>query len=236
MSYLDTATGSVVSQSSEEQRASFIRRTYSHLALAVASFAFLEAWLLSMGWGERAMALISTSKWSWLVVLGAFMLVSYVADKWARSDYSPTMQYVGLGTYIVAEAIIFLPLLYMASAIAPGVIHNAAVITAGLVTGLTAVVFITRKDFSFLGPILGIGGMVALAVIVASIAFGFNLGTLFSAIMIIFAASCILYTTSNIMHVYRTDQHVAASLSLFASVALMFWYIVQFLLSMAGDD
>jgi FtsH-binding integral membrane protein len=45
--------------------------------------------------------------------------------------------------------------------------------------------------------------------------------------MVAFAGAAILYDTSNILHRYRTDQHVAASLSLFASVALLFWYILS---------
>ncbi|MEM7034525.1 MAG: permease, partial [Chloroflexota bacterium] len=41
--------------------------------------------------------------------------------------------------------------------------------------------------------------------------------------------------TSNVLHHYRPDQHVAAALSLFASVALLLWYVIQFLLSIASD-
>lgn len=235
MSYLDVSSGDVVSNAPATERAGFIRRTYGHLAMAIAAFALLESFLLSLGWGEKAMALLATSKWSWLIVLAAFMGVSILADKWARDAYSPAVQYMGLGLYIVAEAIIFLPLLYMAQTFAPGVIQNAAIITGTLVAGLTAIVFTTRKDFSFLQPILTIGFFIALGVIVAAIAFGFQLGTFFSAAMIVFAAGCVLYSTSNVMHVYRTDQHVAASLSLFASVALMFWYVVQLLMSLGND-
>ena len=235
MSYLDVASGNVVSELPGERRAAFIRRTYGHLAMAIAAFALLESQLLKMGFGEQMMALISTSKWSWLLVLGAFMLVGTVADKWARSDYSKEMQYAGLGLYIVAEAIIFLPLIYMATRYAPNVLPNAALMTAGLVTGLSLIVFTTRKDFSFMGPALAIGGVIAMCIIVASIAFGLDLGTFFMAAMIIFASACILYTTSNVLHVYREDQHVAASLSLFASIALLFWYIVQFLMSFGND-
>lgn len=235
MSYLNVASGAVVSELPGEQKAAFIRRTYGHLAIAIAAFALIEAQLLRMGLGEQMMAMLATSKWSWLLVLGAFMLVGTVADKWARSDHSREMQYAGLGLFIVAEAIIFLPLIYMALKMAPGVLPDAAIITASLVTGLTFVVFTTRKDFSFLAPALTIGGVVALGIIIASIAFGLHLGTFFSGAMIIFASASILYTTSNILHVYREDQHVAASLALFASVALLFWYVVQFLMSM-GDD
>jgi len=236
MSYLNVSSGAVVNDLPGEQRAGFIRRTYNHLALAIAGFALLEWQLLSMGWGEQAMALLATSKWSWLIVLAAFMGVGMLADKWARSDHSRELQYAGLTLYVVAEAVIFLPLLYMAERFAPGTIYNAAIITGALVTGLTFVVFTTRKDFSFLAPALTMGGFIALGLIVASIVFNFPLmGLLFSGVMILFAAGCILYTTSNVLNNYREEQHVAASLALFSSIALMFWYVVQFLMHM-GDD
>jgi FtsH-binding integral membrane protein len=235
MSYLDLASGSVVSELPAEQRAAFIRRTYSHLALAIGAFAIIESYLLSLGWGEKAMAILATSKWSWLFVLAGFMFVGVIADKWARSDHSKELQYAGLGLYVVAEAIIFLPLLYMAQRIAPGTIENAAIITASLVAALSFVAFTTKKDFSFLAPAIKMGFFVAIGVIIASIVFGMQLGTFFSAAMIIFSALCVLYSTSNIIHVYREDQHVAASLSLFASVALMFWYVVQFLMSFTQE-
>jgi hypothetical protein len=235
MSYLNVASDAVVSELPGEAKAAFIRRTYAHVAGAIAVFALLESFLISLGLGELAAKLLATSKWSWLIVLAVFMGVGMLADKWAHSGASRELQYAGLGLFIVAEALIFLPLIYMAKMIAPDVLPNAALITAALVTGLTFVVFTTRKDFSFLRPILGIGGMVAMGVIVASIAFGFALGTLFSAIMIVFAGGCLLYSTSNVLHTYREDQHVAASLALFSSIALMFWYIVQLLLSFAND-
>ncbi len=163
-----------------------------------------------------------------LVVLGLFMGVGYMADKWARSATSPGMQYLGLGLYVVAEAIIFLPMLYIAAFMVEApVIKPAALLTLTLFAGLTGTVFITRKDFSFLRTGLMLGGFVALGLIVASILFGFNLGTIFSVAMVGLAGGYILYYTSNVLHHYRTDQHVAASLALFAAVALMFWYILR---------
>jgi len=235
MSYLDIASGAVVSELPGEQKAAFIRRTYGHLAVAIGAFALLESQLLKMGLGEQMMAALSTSKWSWLIVLGAFMAVGYVADKWAHSDHSREMQYAGLGLYVVAQAIIFLPLIYMAMRFAPNVLPNAALITASMVAGLTLVVFTTGKNFSFLRPAVMIGGVVAMGLIIAAIAFGFSLGLFFSAAMIVFASICVLYTTSNVMHEYHQEQHVAASLALFASIALVFWYVIQFLMSFGSD-
>jgi FtsH-binding integral membrane protein len=219
------ANPAIYAESSE--RAGFIRRTYAHLGLAILAFIIVEAFLLQLPIAG-AIAATMTGGFAWLIVLAAFMGVSYLANRWAQSDASPQMQYAGLGLYIIAEAIIFLPLLYVvASYSSPQVIPTAGMITLFLFAGLTAVVFITQKDFSWMRSVLLVGSFIALGVIVASIIFGFTLGIIFSAIMVLFAAGAILYNTSEVLHHYRTDQHVAASLALFASIALLFWYVVQ---------
>ena len=45
--------------------------------------------------------------------------------------------------------------------------------------------------------------------------------------MVLLAAGYILYQTSQIFAHYHTEQYVAASLALFSSVALMFWYVIR---------
>lgn len=235
MSYLDVASGSVVSALPGEQKAAFIRRTYLHLAGAIAAFAGLEAFFLSLGWGQAALEMLAVAPWTWLIVLGAFMAAGYIAEKWASSTVSREMQYAGLGLYIVAQALIFLPLMTIATLYAPSALENAVVVTAALVTGLSAVVFTTRKDFSFLGPVLVIGGVVAFGVIICAILFGLTLGTFFAGAMILFSACAVLYSTSNVIHEYREEQHVAASLSLFASIAMMFYYVLYFFISLSED-
>ena len=115
--------------------------------------------------------------------------------------------------------------------VAPGVISSAAVTTLGLFGILTAVVFATRKDFSFLRTTLVFGGFAALGFIVVGALFGFNLGPIFTYAMIALACGYILYHTSNVLHHYRIGQHVAASLALFASVALLFYYLVMLFMS-----
>jgi FtsH-binding integral membrane protein len=154
-----------------------------------------------------------------------------VAERWAQSAVNPATQYMGLGLYVVAEAVIFLPLLYVARAVDPGIILSAAVATLALFGVLTAVVFVTRKDFSFLRTVLLFGGLAALGLIVVAVVFQFALGPIFTYAMIALACGYILYHTSNVMLHYRIGQHVAASLALFASVALLFWYILQLFLS-----
>ncbi len=236
MAQLDIASGVLVANASETERAAFIRRTYLHLGGAILAFVGVESLLVKSGVAESFLHLLKGSQWMWLIVMAMFMGVSYIADKWAHSSISREMQYAGLGLFVVAEAIVFMPLIYIAMNYAPDILGHAALLTLLLVAGITFTAFTTRKNFSFLGPILNIGGMIALGVIAASILFGFTLGLVFSGIMIVFAAASVLYSTSNIIHEYHTEQHVAASLSLFSSVGLLFWYILQFLMSLAGED
>ncbi|HEX4950210.1 MAG TPA: Bax inhibitor-1 family protein [Blastocatellia bacterium] len=219
----------------ESARAAFIRRTYLHLAGAILAFVVVTGIILQTPIAP-AMVGLMTGGYGWLVVLGLFMGVSFLADKWARSETSPQMQYLGLGLFVVAEAIVFLPLLFIATHYASGnVIPTAAAITGFLFLGLTAVVFFTQKDFSWMRSILTIGGFIAMGFVVASIIFGFSLGLLFSVVMVAYAAGAILYDTSNVLHHYRTDQHVAAALALFASVALLFWYVLRIVMASSDD-
>ncbi len=206
-------------------RAAFINRTYQHLLGAILGFAGIEIFLFSSGWAERiAQAMLGTS---WLLVLGAFMVVGWLASRAAHTSTSALTQYGALSAFVVAQAIIFVPMLYIAQSVAPGTIESAALVTLLGFGGLTAVAFVTRKDFSFLGGLLRWGFIIALVLIVAGILFGFQLGTFFSVAMVGLAGAAILYDTSNVLHHFPEDRHVGAALELFASVALMFWYVLQ---------
>lgn len=220
----------IVADAPADARAAFIRRTYAHLAGAILAFAGLATLFLTMPIVDRIVPTMVTG-YNWLFVLGAYMGVSWVAQRWAHSPTSLSTQYAGLLTYIVAVAVIFLPLMYVADRRFPGTIQSAGLMTLMMFGGLTAAVFVTKKDFSFLGPILCVAGFLALGLIVASIIFGFSLGLAFAFAMVAVASAAILYDTSNVLHHYRTDQHVAASLALFASVALLFYYILWIVMS-----
>jgi len=215
-----------------DARASFINRTYNHLMGAIVLFTLIEVGLFQSGFAESIAGLLLGG--SWLLVLGAFMLVSWFASRVSLTSESVGAQYAALGGFVVAESIIFVPMLWLAEQYAPGAIQSAAVVTLIGFAGLTAVAFVTRKDFSFLRGMLMWGGVVALLAIVGGILFGFELGTWFSVAMIGFAGAAILYDTSNVLQHFPEDRYVGAALQLFASVALMFWYVLR--LFMARRD
>lgn len=211
-------------------RERFISKTFNHLGGAILGFTAIEVILFKTGVAEvLAKGMMSMS---WLIILGAFMLVGWLASRTAHTVESLAMQYVALAAYVLAEAIIFIPILFIANQVAPGAIANAGLITVLATIGLVGVAYMSRKDFSFLGSILKWAGLVALVLIAGGLIFGFQLGLFFSVAMVALSGAAILYDTSNVIHHYPEDRYVGASLELFASVAMMFWYVLRILISL----
>ncbi len=213
-----------VAQASVEDRSDFIWKCYAHVVGGILAFAAIEAYLISSGIAFRiAPAMLG----NWYLTLGAFILVGWGASRLAHRLESKPAQYAAFAMLVAAEALIFSPMIIMAYMKDPSIIDSAAGVTILGCVGLIATAMITRKDFSFLRGMLVWGGMLALGGIFASMIFGFQLGTWFSVAMIGFAGAAVLYDTSNIMLHYPQDRYVAASMALFASIALMFWYILR---------
>jgi len=217
-----------VSSLAVEARSQFIWKCYAHVIGAILTFAAVEAYLISSG---IAMNIAPAMVNNWLLTLGAFMLVGWGASHVAHRLESTAAQYAAFALLIVAEAIIFSPAILVAQMTQPGVIESAAGVTLLGSVGLVATAMITRRDFSFLRGIMVWAGVLALVGIVSSLIFGFQLGTWFSVAMIGFAGAAVLYDTSNIMHHYPQDRYVAAAMALFASIALMFWYVLRLFMS-----
>jgi len=222
---------SLVAYSTDIEKAEFYKKTYMHVAFAILAFIAVEAILLNVVPPDLIYMMVG-QKYSWLLVLGIFWLASFLATKWSLAQ-SKSTQYLGLGIYILLEAIIFLPMMYIAMAYAGGgeVVFQAATLTVAMFSGISYVAFTSKKDFSFLRNIIAIGGFIAIGLIVAGMIFGFNLGLWFSVGMVILASATILYQTSKLKDSYSTDQYVGASLQLFASIMLLFWYILRILMS-----
>ena len=116
---------------------------------------------------------------------------------------------------MVAQALIFAPLLYIAAAFSdPNVIPTTAILTLTMFGGLTAIAFTTRTDFTFLSGILKIGSFVALGLIACSYIFGFSLGLFFSVLMVVFASAAILYDISPLTQLCPAHQDIIGTIIL----------------------
>lgn len=223
------------------ERVVFLRRTYGHLLGAILAFIGLEAALVMSGAGDMLLDSLRALPYGMLLLMVGFIGAGYLAQYMAQSSTSNAARYAGLGLYVVLQAIIILPLItYIErtpSLQGKYLPLQAGIITAAAFAGLTFAVTASGKDFSFLGPILWVASLVALGVILCAILFGAGglIGVVFSGAMILLAAGYIVYDTSNVIHHYRSDQYVAAALALFASVALMFYYVLRLLMQLQSN-
>lgn len=221
----------LVANASDIEKAGFYKKTYKHLALAVLAFILVETIMINVIPVE-VIAWMLGGRFIWLFIIGLFWLGTTMSNKLAF-DPSRQKQYLGLAFYVILEALIFLPMIYIAAFYSGSgdILMQAALTTLFMFAGLTAVVFLTSTDFSFLRTAIIVGGFLSLGIIVVGAIFGFNLGLWFSAGMAVLASASILYQTDQIKNHYGTEQYVGASLQLFASVMLLFWYILRIFMS-----
>ena len=221
-----------VSSLSVEDRSAFIWKCYAHVIGAILALIAVEYYLFSSGAAE---AIAQTMMRSPMGVVVGFIGLSWAAGHMAHRLESTAAQYAAFAAFVVLWAVMFVPILGYAIVYGQergvNIIEDAAVVTVFGCAALIATVMITRKDFSFLRGVMVWGFFIAIGLIVASLLLGFNLGTWFSVGMIGFAGVAVLYDTSNIMHHYPQDKYVAASMALFASIAMMFFYILRLFMS-----
>ncbi len=211
-------------------RSEFLTRVYQHLLAAVVAFVAFETLLINLGIAREIYELISGGGGRWLIVLGGFMVVNWLATNAAHDILNPSRQYLGLFGMAAGEALIFAPFLHYVFEVEGGgatTVLAAAFVTAIGFAGLSAVALVTRADLSFLRPILLWTGVCALTLIFAAVLFGLELGVWFSVAMIALAGGSILYQTQTIMRRYPAEAYVGAAVQLFASVMLLFWYVLR---------
>ncbi|CAL2089974.1 Bax inhibitor-1 family protein [Tenacibaculum sp. 190524A05c] len=223
----------LIAQSTEAERVEFYKKTYAHVAGGVLLFIIFEFLLLQSDALVNFM-LSMTQGYKWLLLLGGFMLITNYAESTALRTTDKNLQYMAYAGYIFAEAIIFVPLIAIVTKFMGGegmaLLQQAGIVTLTLFAGLSSIVLITKKDFSFLRSAMTIGFFIAIGLIVAGTLFGFNLGLWFSVGMCALAGGSILYQTSNLVHKFTTEDYIPAALGLFASLMLLFWYVIQIFL------
>lgn len=213
----------------EEARITFMTKVYQHIGLAIAAFMGFEFLLFTSGIAEWFYDSVFTSGGGWLLILGLFMVGSWLATQATMDLSNPGRQYAGLFGTAGLYSLLFAPFLYYVFNVqdAASDVWAAAVITGIGFVGLSAVAWVTRRDLSFIRPLIMWGGVAALVLIVGAVLFGFNLGTWFSVAMIGLAGAAILYTTQQALRTYPEQAYVAAAVQLFASIMTMFWYVLR---------
>ena len=222
----------IVADAPAADRAAFFRRTYGLVAASFGAFAVaLYAFFVSGIAHSFMSAIAGVGSWGMLGVMVLFWIGTTVAQSLAFSRASRLTQYAGLGLYVLLQALIFVPLIYYTAIVTKGnpgeILVPACLATGALVVALTAVVFMTNLDFSFLKVAIVIGSICALGIVIVSLFTETSLGAWFSIAMIVLMATVILYQTNEVKNTMETDQHVAAAFVLFSSFVTLLFYVIR---------
>ena len=226
----------VVAEAPAQTRASFYRKAYGLAALTFCVWAGMLGLLFQSGAYLPICKLIfGIGSVGWLLVLALFWGATALAQGMAFTRGEPLVQYLGLGLYALAEALIFTPLIAVVALETQGeimqILAPAGVVTVVLMAALTATVFMTRTDFSFLKTAVVLGSFVALGAIICFSIFSITPGAWFAVAMITLMAAAILWQTWKIKEECETDQHVGAAVLLFAGFVTLLWYVIQLFMS-----
>jgi modulator of FtsH protease len=209
-------------QASVAERLGFIRKVYALFFIATlfavggVALGFIYTPLMVAAFEHPWMALFA--------MLGAVYGAQALRHK-------PGINLFALFGFTTLTGVIISPLLYIISRTNPASIFQAGVLTVGIFGGLTAYVFISNKDFSFLRGMVTTGLIVIILAgllnifLVGSSAFSFAIA---AATLLLFAGF-VLYDTSNIIRRYPTNEYVAGALSLYLDAFNIFLALLRIL-------
>ena len=216
-----------VANAAVDERLVFLRKTYM-LVLTGLGVAAAGGYM-----GAQALLPYVTQYW-WAFFIAYF--AGFLAVRAMRKV--PGLNYVGLFGFTFLCGLILGPLLYIAIQMAngqPTIVIQALVITGSAITGLSAYVLITKKDFSFLGGMLSMGALLLLGMIVVGFFWGsFTFHLMYSFFGAVLFCGFILYDTSRIMKTHPVDDPVGAALDLFLDFFLLFMYVLRILVMLAS--
>lgn len=218
------------------ERAAFLKRVYGILFLGVLGFA-ATLWAtanvpfandLAMQIGRA----IYGQRFGFLIYFGVFMAGSWAVQ--ALATKAP-INAIAYAAWVVLLGFLIAPIVLIISQVhGPAIVSQASAITAAVFCGLTAIVFVTGKDFSFLRGMLSLAFWSLLAVSLIGYFTGYSFGLWMSSAVVVLFAGYILYNTSEILHRYPTTMAMSAAIVLFTDVVILFKHILL-LLSRSRD-
>lgn len=209
------------------ERMVFIRKVYAFFLVGI--FFAIGGVVLGLATPPLMVAVVKHPLITFLVMIGAVMGASALR-------HVKGVNIVALLGFTTLTGIIISPAIYIFGRNNPASILQAGVLTVGIFGGLTAYVFLTRKDFSFLSGMLTTGIIIVilgglLNIFVASDALGFAL----AAASLLLFSGYVLYDTSSIIRRYPTDEYIAGALSLYLDAFNIFLALLRLLNGSSRD-
>jgi FtsH-binding integral membrane protein len=208
-------------RASVDERMGFIRKVYA-LFFAATLFA-IGGVLLGVSYKPLLQFAYQHLWIMFLVMIGGVMGAQAVR-------HVRGLNLAALFGFTTLTGVVISPLIAMISQINPGSILAAGVLTVGIFGGLTAYVFVSKKDFSFMRGMVTTGLIVVILAGVVNIFLGSSaLGFGVAAATLLLFSGFVLYDTSNIIRRYPVNEYVAGALDLYLDAFNIFLALLRIL-------
>jgi len=207
-----------------DDRISFLGKTYGMLALCIAAGSIGAFMSMGLAFPQEHPFMVL------FMMIGGIFLVQGVRHK-------PGINFVALLAFGALTGMAVSPLVGMVAAKSGTLVTQAFMTTAVAFVSLTAYTFISRRDFSFLKGFVWVG-LISIIVLGLSNYFFFESPLLalgISGMGVLLFSAFILYDTSNILRDYPNNEYIAAALTLYLDVFLLFEHVLV-MFGMLGDD
>jgi FtsH-binding integral membrane protein len=203
------------------ERIAFIRKVYA--LFFVATLFAIGGALLGLAFPPLMLLAAQHPIVTFLLLIGGVMGAQAVR-------HVPGVNLVALFGFTTLTGVMISPVLYVVGQNNPGSILQAGILTVVIFGGLTAYVFISGRDFSFLRGMVTVGLLVVIGAGLINIFVGsLGLGFAISAAALLLFVGFVLYDTSNIIRRYPTNEYVAGALSLYLDAFNIFLALLRLL-------
>jgi len=207
-----------------DDRISFLGKTYGMLALCIAAGSIGAYASMGMAFPQEHPFMVL------FIMMGGIFLVQGVR-------HTPGLNLLALLAFGGITGMAISPLVGMVAAKSGALVTQAFMTTAVAFVALTAYTFISRRDFSFLKGFVWVG-LISMIVLGLSNYFFFQSPLLalgMSGMGVLLFSAFILYDTSNILRDYPNNEFIAAALTLYLDVFLLFQHVLV-LFGMLDED
>lgn len=226
-----------VEQEGAEARREFIQKVYAHLLVGLMVFSGVT-WAMMKSplvWSGDEPGFLCTMP-GWITCFVGMVGLQLMYGR-LFSSASLKVHYIAFGLTIALQGAFCAPLFWFAQHISDTILRDAFFITTAGFGGLTAIPFLTKKDFSFMGGMLYTATFILMAVGIMSIFFGpFNMGLFWSGAVVLLFSGWVLYHTSQIQRHLPLTAYVFGATMLFIDFVVLLRQVVIILISLASND
>lgn len=212
-------------------RAAFFRQAYLGFALLLLLWIAVECWLIQLPISRTLYHLWFDSNTGWMGVLAGFLILRFITRQVSNRGLHWSLQFLSLAACLILQSILFLPILLHGQHMTGSpFLKEASILAGSLFLGIVATAISIRRDFNKYLALSQILLWLGAGLLACAFIWGFKEGWFILLSLTAIASFAVFHETLRILKYQDTDEVFGASLNLFASLSLLLWVSLRFVI------